>query len=243
MILEVCANSVQSAINAQAAGAQRVELCESLALGGTTPSYGSIALTRKNLTIKVNVLIRPRSGDFLYSEMEFRTIKEDIIMAKQLGVDGIVCGVLLSNGQVDIVQTRELVELARPLSFTFHRAFDRTPDPTAALEDVIATGADVILTSGQMAKAADATMLLTLLVQKANGRISIMPGSGVNADNISLLLNTGATEFHLSGQQPLESRMVYRKANVPLNSPPPNDYVNYETSTETIKKVLQSLNR
>lgn len=210
MIVEVCASSVQSAINAEKAGAQRVELCESLSLGGTTPSYGTMALARKHLSIKINVLIRPRSGDFLYTDLEFETIKEDIVAAKRLGMDGVVCGVLLANGNVDVKRTKELVELSRPLSFTFHRAFDLTPDPMVALEDVISTGADRILASGHCAKAVNGVELLTMLVKASNGRIAIMPGSGVNSNNIALLMKTGAKEFHLSGQQPIQSRMEYR---------------------------------
>lgn len=240
MKLEVCANSVQSALNAQQAGAYRVELCESLSLGGTTPSYGTLALARKMLNIKLNVLIRPRAGEFLYSDIEFKTIKEDISMAKQLGADGIVCGILLSNGKVDVARTKELVELARPMSFTFHRAFDYTPDPLEALEDVIATGANRILTSGLKPKAIEAISLLTQLVKQSNGRIIIMPGSGVNASNLPELAKCGAQEFHLSGQHTYESKMEYRNSDVPLCSPPPHDYLIYETSVKNIELAVEA---
>lgn len=239
MRLEVCANSVQSALNAQQAGAYRVELCDSLSLGGTTPSYGAILLARRMLNIKLNVLIRPRAGEFLYSDLEFETIKEDILMAKQLQADGVVCGVLLSSGKVDIARTKELVELARPMSFTFHRAFDCTPDPIQALEDVIATGADRILTSGLKPKAIEAIPLLSQLVKQSNGRIIIMPGSGVNAGNLPELAKCGTQEFHLSGQHTYDSKMEYRKSNIPLCSPPPHDYLIYETSLRNIEQAVE----
>ncbi|TCN68470.1 copper homeostasis protein CutC [Acetobacteroides hydrogenigenes] len=241
MTLEICSGSVQSAINAQAAGAQRVELCEGLVLGGTTPSYGTIALTRKNLSIDVNVLIRPRSGDFLYTDVEFETIKEDIRMVKQLGCNGVVCGILHADGSIDVERTRELVELARPLSFTFHRAFDRASDPVKALEDVIATGADRILTSGQQAKAIDGAPLLKQLVEQANGRIIIMPGSGVNAGNIAELMKTGATEFHCSGQQPFASKMAFVREEVPMSSPLPDENLIFESNVQVIKEVVRNM--
>ena len=215
--LEVCANSVQSAINAQIAGAKRIELCENLFIGGTTPSYGCIKTTRERVDIAINILIRPRIGDFLYSDIEFEQIKNDILVAKQLGVNGIVCGILLPNGEVDTERTDELVELSKPLTFTFHRAFDFTPDPYKALEDIIKTGATHILTSGQKNKAADSVDLLYELVKKAANRVVIMPGSGINADTIKRIVNTGANEFHMSGVKDVESKMIYRKENLTLN--------------------------
>lgn len=242
-ILEVCANSVQSAINAQHAGAQRVELCENLEAGGTTPSYGCIKTVRKELSIKVNILIRPRAGDFLYSKLEFDQFKEDIRIAKDLGADGIVCGVLLPNGRVDIRRTKELVEISKPLPFTFHRAFDFTPDPFEALEDVISTGATCLLTSGQRPKAVDAVQTIRQLVTQANKRIIIMPGSGVNAHTIEKLIDTGAKEFHMSGAVRIESGMIYRKPELSLSSTPNADYKILESSREEIEKVLAILNR
>ncbi len=241
-ILEVCANSVQSAINAQIAGAKRIELCENLFIGGTTPSYGCIKTTREKVDIAINVLIRPRIGDFLYSNIEFEQIKNDILVAKQLGVNGIVCGILLPNGEVDIERTAELVELSKPLTFTFHRAFDFTPDPYKALEDIIKTGATHILTSGQKNKAADSVDLLAELVKKAANRIAIMPGSGVNAETIKSIINTKANEFHMSGVKDIESKMIYRKENLTLNGNSLPDYVNQISDVESIKKVVEYLN-
>jgi len=240
--LEVCANSVQSAINAQIAGAKRIELCENLFIGGTTPSYGCIKTTRERVDIAINILIRPRIGDFLYSDIEFEQIKSDILVAKQLGVNGIVCGILLPNGEVDIKRTKELVELSKPLTFTFHRAFDFTPDPFKALEDIILTGATHLLTSGQRNKAVDSVDLLGELVKKAANRIAIMPGSGINDDTIKSIVNTGATEFHMSGVKDTESKMIYRKENLTLNGNSLSDYVNQISDVESIKKVIDYLN-
>jgi len=240
--LEVCANSVQSAINAQIAGVKRIELCENLFIGGTTPSYGCIKTTRERVDIAINILIRPRIGDFLYSDIEFEQIKNDILVAKQLGVNGIVCGILLPNGEVDTERTAELVELSKPLTFTFHRAFDFTPDPYKALEDIIKTGATHILTSGQKNKAADSVDLLCELVKKAANRVAIMPGSGINADTIKHILNTGANEFHMSGVKDVESKMIYRKENLTLNGNSLPDYVNQVSDVESIKMVVEYLN-
>ncbi|NVO08388.1 MAG: copper homeostasis protein CutC [Bacteroidales bacterium] len=240
--LEICANSLQSAINAQEAGAQRIELCENIEQGGTTPSYGLITQTRKHLNIKINVLIRPRSGDFLYSDLEFHVIKEDIRIAKQLGADGIVCGILLPNGNVDIERTKVLVELARPMSFTFHRAFDFTNDPFKSLNDIISTGADRILTSGQQPSAIQGEHLIRELVKQSKGKIIIMPGSGVNAENIEYLLETGAFEFHMSGISSIDSKMNFRKLGMTLGNRD-TEYKIQESSVEKIKAVLAILNR
>lgn len=241
MLLEICANSIQSAINAQKAGAQRIELCENLAQGGTTPSFGLISEARKNLEIKLNVLIRPRPGDFLYSDLEFEIIKKDIEKCKELGVDGIVCGILFSNGDIDIERTKELVELSKPMTFTFHRAFDFTNDPFKALEDVILTGADRVLTSGQQPTAIQGVHLIWDFIKIANGRIIIMPGSGVNEDNIEFLIETGAKEFHMSGTAPIESKMAFRKLGMTLGNPS-EDYKIIESNIEKIKSVLAILN-
>lgn len=242
LTLEICANSLQSAINAQLAGAHRVELCENLSQGGTTPSYGLISQARKNLSIKLNVLIRPRSGDFLYSDNEFEIIKEDIQMAKQLGIDGVVCGILLPNGDIDIIRTKKLVELAKPMTFTFHRAFDFANDPYKALEDIVSTGADCLLTSGQQPTAIEGEHLIRELVKIADGRISIMPGSGINADNIEFLLETGAKEFHMSGTSTLESGMTFKKFGMSLGNPE-GDYKIVESNVDKIKAVLAIINK
>ena len=241
-ILEICANSIQSAINAQKSGAHRVELCENLAQGGTTPSFGFLSQTRKLLNIKLNVLIRPRLGDFLYSDLEYSIMREDIKVAKQLGADGVVCGILNSNGDVDINRTKELVELARPMTFTFHRAFDVTNDPFKSLNDIILVGADRILTSGQQPSAIQGEHLIRELVKQSKGKIIIMPGSGVNAENIEYLLETGATEFHMSGISSIDSKMNFRKLGMTIGNLD-TDYKIQESSIEKIKAVLTILNR
>ncbi|MTI41734.1 copper homeostasis protein CutC, partial [Fulvivirga lutimaris] len=203
--IEICANSVQSVINAEKAGAQRVELCDNLWEGGTTPSAAMIKLAKEKTNIAIYVLVRPRGGDFVYSDLEFEIIKEDIRICKELGVEGIVSGVLNADGTVDKERTRELVELSKPLPFTFHRAFDVANDAFRALEDIIDCGAVRILSSGQKNSAIEGIDLLKQIQEKAAGRISIMPGGGINPDNISELLSIGCTEFHMSGKKGQES--------------------------------------
>ncbi|MDJ1493658.1 copper homeostasis protein CutC [Cytophagaceae bacterium DM2B3-1] len=213
--VEICVNSAISAIEAQKGGANRVELCENLWEGGTTPSAGTIAIARKNLTIQLFVIIRPRGGDFLYSDDEFEVMKHDILTAKQLGADGIVTGILTADGRVDIPRMKELKELAAPLPITFHRAFDMVADPYQALEDCIALGMDRILTSGLEKSAIEGMELIAELVQKAAGRIRIMPGSGINEKNVHKLVQyTGVKEVHFSAMRTVDSQMEYRQANV-----------------------------
>lgn len=213
--VEICVNSAISAIEAQKGGANRVELCENLWEGGTTPSAGTIAIARKNLTIQLFVIIRPRGGDFLYSDDEFEVMKHDILTAKQLGADGLVTGILTADGRVDIPRMKELKELADPLPITFHRAFDMVADPYQALEDCIALGMDRILTSGLEKSAIEGMELIAELVQKAAGRIRIMPGSGINEKNVHKLVQyTGVKEVHFSAMRTVDSQMEYRQANV-----------------------------
>lgn len=217
--IEVSAYSVQWAIDAQTAGADRVELCDNIHEGGTTPSYASIELTRKQLDIELYVIIRPRGGDFLYSDVEFETMKRDIQIAKELGVDGLVFGLLNIDGRIDTKRTKELVELSKPLPVTFHRAFDVAKNPFQALEDVISIGCKRILTSGQKATAYEGLNLLTELVKKAGNRISIMPGSGINENNILEIKNKSkAFEFHLSGKKTVKSPMEYVNRAVSFNA-------------------------
>lgn len=210
MILEICANSFSSALAAQQGGAQRIELCENLNEGGTTPSYGTIKRVREHLNIKVYVLIRPRAGDFLYTDAEFATMKEDINICKQLGCDGVVIGILDKEGNVDVERTSELVELAAPMGVTFHRAFDFCHDGLKALEDIIKCGCERILTSGMKNTAMEGMSFLKMLVQQAAERIIIMPGSGVNEQNIiELRESTHADEFHTSAKATVKSNMIY----------------------------------
>ena len=195
---------------AQAAGANRIELCDNPGDGGTTPSYGFIKAARKNLQIELFPIIRPRGGDFLYSDDEFEIMKTDIKVCKQLGCDGIVIGILNAVGAVDTKRCAMLVELAYPLGVTFHRAFDRANDPLKALEDIIEIGCERILTSGQKPTAIEGADLISKLIEQATERIIIMPGSSIRSDNIiELAKKTGAIEFHTSARIFSDSKMNY----------------------------------
>ncbi|MDR2083995.1 MAG: copper homeostasis protein CutC [Bacteroidales bacterium] len=239
-LFEVCANSVESAINAQTGGADRIELCANLESGGTTPSYASIKLCKEKLTIPINVLIRPRNGDFLYTDLEFQEIISDIILCKELGVSGIVCGFLNSNGTIDIERTKKIVELTYPLSFTFHRAFDVSRNPFESLEDIISCGATRILTSGTSDKAINATEILSKLILQANQRIVIMPGSGINENNIiELHSKTKAKEYHFSGSATHHSEMEFQKNNI--ISTEKSDYSKTVSDVEKIRNTINKL--
>ena len=215
---EICANSLESCVEAQRAGADRVELCAGIPEGGTTPSYGDIVVARRVLTTtKLHVIIRPRGGDFLYSDLEKEIMLEDVRMACRLGVDGVVFGALTAEGDVDVAFMRELMTAAEGLSVTFHRAFDVCRNPFEALEQIIDLGCDRILTSGQEPNAEDGVELLKQLVDKAENRIVVMPGCGVNANNIAKIAReTGAREFHFSGRSKRESSMLFRKSRVSM---------------------------
>ena len=196
MILEVCANSYESALNAQKGGAQRIELCEDLAVGGLTPNFELSKKVISELNIPVFILIRPRDGDFNYSGEEFEQIKKDIIIFKELGCKGIVSGILTKDNNIDISRTRELIELSKPLEFTFHRAFDEVLNPIQALHQLIKLKADRILTSGQAETAVKGLDLLKELINIAENKIIIMPGSGVNINNILEFKKIGSKEIH-----------------------------------------------
>ena len=215
MILEICANSLQSAINAEEGGADRIELCENLSEGGTTPSYGLLLKTRHQVSIPVHVLIRPRAGDFLYSDLEFEVMKEDIKLCKDLGFEGVVIGILKADGRVDVERTRVLTQLASPMTVTFHRAFDCSNNPEEALEEVIACGCHLILTSGLKATAEEGAALLDKLIVQAEDRIRIMPGSGVHSGNMAQLKERiRATEWHASAKSPAASAMQYQNTDL-----------------------------
>jgi copper homeostasis protein len=235
-ILEVIGFTIEGCIAAAAAGAHRLELCDNPAEGGTTPSYGFIKSARSAVNIDLYPIIRPRGGDFFYSDAEFDAIKSDVELCKSLGCDGVVIGILLQDGSVDKKRCRELVQLAYPMSVTFHRAFDRTPDLLEALEDVIDIGCERILTSGGVPNALNGAEQLKQLVEKAANRIVIMPGSGVNAANIAQIAAiTGAVEFHSSARQTIPSAMTF-------NSPNMNEsLVSYGVNTTEISGMLAAL--
>ena len=189
MIIEVCAESYEYALKAEKAGADRIELCKDLHLDGLTPDYESAKRTIDTLDIPVFILIRPRGGDFIYSHEEFELMKRDILKFKKMGCKGIVSGVLNDDNTIDIKKTKELVELSRPLEFTFHRAFDKVSNPLYEIENLIGLGIDRVLTSGQKEKAIDGLVLLKQLNSISNNRIKIMPGSGINKSNIVNFIN------------------------------------------------------
>lgn len=210
-----------SCIAAEEGGADRIELCDNLLEGGTTPSYGMIAAVREKCSLKIYPIIRPRGGDFLYDDAEFDIMKRDIETCKQLGCDGVVIGLLTADGKVDLTRTTELVNLAKPMGVTFHRAFDMTDDPIQALEDVIASGCERILTSGQRNTAMEGAALIRELVEKAGGRIRIMAGSGLRPHNAEALAQASqAPEYHSTARDYIESRMVYRNPNVSMGGIP-----------------------
>lgn len=210
MKLEIIGFNIESCIAAQDGGASRIELCDNPSEGGTTPSYAFIKAAREKLSIDLYVMIRPRGGDFLYSDDEFEIMEKDIAVCKDLGCDGIVLGILTPEGNIDKKRCSQLIEYAYPLGVTFHRAFDRTKDPLQAMEDIIEMGCERILTSGLRTKAIDGLELIKQLIIQADDRIVIMPGSGVNAENIvQLAERTGAVEFHSSASMLRDSKMKY----------------------------------
>ena len=242
--IEICANSVESVMAAAAAGADRVELCAGMPEGGTTPSYGMISRARELMPVSgLNVIIRPRGGDFLYNECECETMLRDIQMARKVGADGVVLGCLTADGRVDIKMMRMLLAEAGDMSVTFHRAFDMCSDPLGALAAIEELGCHRILTSGQEATAEKGIPLLKELVQTAK-HVIIMPGCGVNAGNIrNIARETGAHEFHLSARMSLGSDMVYRNPRVSMGGTVQvaeygRDVTSIEKASAAIKALL-----
>ena len=238
MLLEVCAFNLQSSIIAERVGAKRVELCENPADGGTTPSYGTIKQTREKIGISLYPIIRPRGGNFFYDEEEFGIIKQDILLCKQLGCDGISTGVHLQNGEIDTERLKQIVEWAYPMGVTCHRVFDATPDPLKALEEIIDSGCERILTSGQKSAAPEGIEMLAKLVQQAGGRIIIMPGAGVRSSNIETLIKgTGATEFHTSARIAAPDPVTFRNPAIA----DAGDW--YIANEEELNKILDLLKK
>lgn len=215
ILLEIAAFTPASAVIAQHAGADRIELCDNPAEGGTTPSYASIKYAREKLSIDLFPIIRPRGGDFLYTDEEFLMMYEDIKICRQLSCDGVVIGLLNKDGSVDTDRTSRLVELAYPMEVTFHRAFDRSRDPFEALEDVIRSGCTRILTSGQKPTAEEGASLICSLIKKADERIIIMPGAGIRDNNIKELVKlTAAKEYHTAARKDIPSLMSYHNSDM-----------------------------
>jgi copper homeostasis protein len=230
MTVEVVVYNIDSALKAEIGGADRIELCDNPGDGGTTPSYGTIELVRQNVTLDVYVMIRPRGGDFFYNSYEFHSMKRDISQCQKLSVDGVVFGILNPDGTIDKKRCKELIKQVRPLKATCHRAFDMTRDPFEALEDCIEVGFDRILTSGQQAQAVLGTRLLRELIQKAEGRIAIMPGSGINEETVGTVVKeTTANEIHFSAAVMQESEMTFRNPMIASMGDAPDEALTIRT--------------
>jgi copper homeostasis protein len=242
MVLEICADSVESAIAAEEGGAQRIELCSALSEGGLTPSLGLIRAVRSRIRIALHVMIRPRSGDFLYSNDDLAVMREDIALAAQCGVDGVALGLLNAEGDVDVKRTRELVELARPMEVTFHRAIDMARDIEAALKEVILTGADRILTSGAEASAMQGRNRIRNLVHNSEGRIRVMAGGGVRAENVQEIAQaTGAIEFHAALRRVVPSLVKHQRHKVHLGNPGVDDYAHSVVRAADVRTLRDAL--
>jgi copper homeostasis protein len=243
--LEVCANSVTSAIAAQNGGAIRVELCENLKEGGTTPSFGQVLMARKLLHIKLYVLIRPRPGDFLYNDLDFEIMMADVRSCIEAGCDGIVVGILNADGTIDKKRNGELVRLAKQwgLGVTFHRAFDMCADMYQALEDIIELGFERILTSGGKTTAMEGANTINHLVEQAAGRIIIMAGSGVSENNAADLVHfTGVNEIHSSARTRHQSEMEYKNDHILMGQEIGDEYSLDVTNAEKVKAILKAAN-
>lgn len=241
-VLEICADSVESAVAAESGGAQRIELCSALTEGGLTPSLGLIRAVRSRIKIGVHVMIRPRAGDFLYSEDDLAVMRDDIAMAAQCGVDGVALGLLTADGDVDVERTRELVKLARPMEVTFHRAIDMVRDIESAFEAVIQTGADRILTSGAESSAMLGRHRIRELVRLSDGRIRVMVGGGIRAENVREIAHaTGAREFHAALRRTVPSLIKHQKGKVHLGSPGVDDYARSVVRTADVRTLQKAV--
>lgn len=241
-ILECCADSVESALNAAEGGASRLELCANLPIGGTTPDLALYHRIRKESEIRIHALIRPRFGDFCYSDYEMDIMREQIRMFRQEKAQAVVIGVLNEDGELNLQAMERLIQEAEGMSVTLHRAFDMCRDPFRALEEAVSLGVDTILTSGQRESAWEGRELLAELVRRAEGRIDIMAGGGIGADVIRRLRPiTGGTSYHMSGKVTLESPMRYRKAEVSMGLPSLSEYEIWQTSTEKVEEAVRML--
>lgn len=241
MEIEACVDSPESAAAAEQGGADRVELCCALLEGGLTPSAGAIARTRERIRLGLNVIVRPRGGDFLYSDDEQNVMLRDVDTAKDLGADGIVIGVLTKDGDVDVPRTRALIERARPMSVTFHRAFDMAREPFEALEALVELGVDRVLTSGQEESAVAGMDLLRALVERARDRILVMPCGNIHPGNIRKIVEgTGAKELHVTGFLEADSGMQYRNPRVTMGGVlRPPEYRRSVTDAESIGTLVR----
>lgn len=241
-ILECCVDSVESAIEAEKGGANRIELCSALVIGGLSPSKALFEKVRENVKIKIHVLLRPRFGDFCYTDFEHEIIKQEIRMFRELGADGVVIGTLKPDGTLNLEQMRELVEEAKGMSITLHRAFDMCAEPLKTLEEVKGLGIHTILTSGQKNSCINGKELLGQLVEKSEGEVDILVGGGVDVSVIpELYMSTGSTSYHMSGKIVLDSEMRYRKDDVNMGVASMSEYQIWRTSAERVAKVKSIL--
>jgi copper homeostasis protein len=238
ILLEIAAFSIEAAINALNAGADRIEFCENPMEGGTTPSYGSLLLLSKMTKQPVFPIIRPRGGDFLYTDREFQVMQNDLMACQQLGFKGAVIGLLNADGNIDTKRTSALIQAAGNMEISFHRAFDRCKDPFLALEQLIDMGCKRILTSGQVPNVNNAIPMIQQLIEKAKDRMIILPGSGVRADNIATIVKaTGAKEMHSSARKSMPSKMAF-------NQPTMQENMQYfDVDEAEIKSMLSAINR
>lgn len=240
-ILEVCVDSVESAIEAGNGGATRLELCGNLIIGGTTPSPKLFEAIKKEIDIETNILIRPRHGDFCYTSYEFNIMLEEVKMFRELGADGIVTGILCSDGTVDVNRMNILIDECNGMNITFHRAFDMCKTPNLEMEKLIELGVDTILTSGQKNNCIDGLSLLKSLIHQSNNRIDIMAGGGITPDNIGLIKNeTGITSFHMSGKKLIKGAMEYINPDVNMGVCGVDEYSIYRTDRTLISAARNS---
>ncbi len=241
MTIEVVVYTIESAMHAQKGGADRIELCDNPGDGGTTPSFGTLEIVRQALSIDVYAMIRPRGGDFAYSAYEYHAMKRDIEMCKRASLDGVVLGILKPDGTIDKDRCRKLIDAARPMKVTCHRAFDMTRDLKEALEDCIEVGFDCILTSGGQATAEQGVNVLAGLVMQANGKIAIMAGSGVNESNVeSIVGKTGVGAIHFSAKAYHDSMMQYRNAAIAgMGASAGSEYQCRTVDEEVVKRMRQ----
>jgi copper homeostasis protein len=238
VLLEICLDSVESAAAAERGGADRVELCAGLPEGGTTPSAGMIAAVRKKIGIGLQVMIRPRGGDFCYSTDEFSIMQRDILIARQLGATGVVFGILNVDGNVDKERTRQLVELSRPMKVTCHRAFDMTKDFGQALEDLVEIGADRILTSGGKKSAVDAMPTLKQLSQQAQSRVSIMACGELSIANVKAVISyTNVREVHAGLGTAVTSSMKFRNQQIAMGSLAESEYQHMVVTESSVREL------
>lgn len=246
-ILECCVDSVESALEAKKGGADRIELCSALIIGGLSPSKALFEKIKSEVDIRTHVLLRPRFGDFCYTEYEHEIIKDEVRMFRELGADGVVIGNLTPDGCLNLSQMRELAEAASGMSITLHRAFDMCSEPLRTLEEAKTLGINTILTSGQKNNCVDGTDLLAELVRQAGDEIDILIGGGVDAAVIpELYEKTGASSYHMSGKVTLDSKMKYRKEDVSMGVASMNEYQIWRTSADRIKaakSVLEHFNK